>query len=180
MKSVVECTSSCCSARCQNGFCWWQKVFSLLCCKGLNRASLMLDGDDDDRNSPQKCYDTPCEPAFKKVGRALTSLLSKQHMLRAELHSTNGTKATASLRTTKAGGELPLAWAWYVSIRVQNKSYTFTFLSFPSFFLSVPSCSSNLQIQTPRVSKNRSFSTGRLFIVGPVPKYRDCFWLLGN
>ena len=124
----------------------------------------------------------------KKGGRALTSLLSKQHMLRAVLHSTNGSKATVSLkRTTNAGGDLPLAWAGYVSICVLSKSYTFSLLSFPSFlpllpsfFLSVPCCSCNLQIQTPEVSKNVSFSAGRLFVVGPLPNCRDCFCLLGN
>lgn len=46
------------------------------------------------------------------------------------------------------------------------------------FFLSIPNC--HLQIQTPKVLKNASFSTGRLFTVGPVLNCHDCFWLLGN
>lgn len=104
-------------------------------------SNVMLDKDDGGRNSPQKCYEIPCEPAFKKVARALTCLLAKQRVLRASLHGTSGAKATTSLRRTAgAGEEVPPGWTWYVSI-CSNKSNTFLLISFPSFFPLLPSFS---------------------------------------
>lgn len=124
--------------------------------------------------------------AFKKGRKSISANTSalKQHMPRAVLHST---RRGALGRTTNAGGESAPTWARHVSICIQNKSNTFALLSFPSFFpllppffLPVPSCSCNLQIQTPKVSQNASFSAGTLFVFGPVPKCRDVFGFLGT
>lgn len=141
---LAGCASSCCAARGQNA----SAGSRTLVCEGLNGANVMLDKDVRqikmfplDRNSPQKCYEIPCEPALKKVARALTCLLTKQHVLRARPHDTSGAKATASLRrTTDAGEEVPLGWMWYVSI-CSNQSNTSLLISFPSFFPLLPSLS---------------------------------------
>lgn len=134
----------------------------------------MLDkDDDDDRSSPQKCWEILCEPAFKKGRRALTSLLSKQHVLRAALHSTDGTKATTSLRRTKHWRRvvpgLGMASVHLCSEQVLHLFTSFfSFLSSPSFtiflYVVAVTCKSKLT-----ASKNLSFNAGRLFIVGPVP-----------
>lgn len=104
------------------------------------------------------------------------SSLSKQRLLRAA----NGHKATVSLRrVTNSGGELSPSGHSVCPPAFKTGPVPFHF--FPLlllFFLSISSC--NLQIQTPEVLKNASFSTGRLFLVGPVSNCHDCFWFLGN
>lgn len=51
------------SARRQDDFCWW-KVFSLPYSNGFKCANLVLDKDDDDRNSPTPCHFFLFLPSF--------------------------------------------------------------------------------------------------------------------
>lgn len=154
MKSAPGCASSCCWARCQNNFCWWQKAFALSCCKGLNWASFMLDIENNDRNSSQKWEDALCEPSFQK-GRDSASISPLEVAQHWEPYST----------APAAPEEDPKHWRGFASslgrlwsICVQNKPYTFFSPSFfslpPSFFLSTPTSNSNLPTQTPKVYKN--------------------------
>lgn len=117
---------------------------------------------------------------FQRGGK-LTSPLPKQHLLRA----LNGTKPPCPWEGSQIlEGNCPHLGT--VCVHLGSKHVMNLFTSFFSFLLSsssfVLSLHSQLQPANPNSQsvKKCIFTTGRLFIVGPVSNCHECFWLLGN
>lgn len=180
MKSAPGCASSCCWAGCQNNFCWWQEVFALLCCKGLNWASFMLDIENDDGHSSQKWEDALVNSAFKKAGTVLVSLLSKRRSTESHTaHRQQHLKRPQTLeRICLQPGQ---------AVVHQCSTNPIIFFPLPSFLFLHPSFSSpppltlTCQPRLPKCTKTTgSFHTGECLVLGPVPNISDCWSLCGN
>lgn len=120
-------------------------------------------------------------PAFKKAGTALVSLLLKWHS--TESHTAQHQQHLK--RTPNTGEDLPPAWAGCGPSVFRTSPILFFLL--PSFLFLHPSFSPpppltlTFQPKLPKCTKTTvSFSTEGCLVRGPVPNFSDCLCLLGN